>query len=386
MKHLIIFFLISVLISSCSDSPVSPGFGNLDADDKSNLITSRELISDPGIIMRSDNVARLKISDLNNLNQGNENILFKINYSPEENKEYEINGDKNNFNVTIKNNNDEILYNSSADFNKRINLKQNEIYTFEIRKHQISNLKLTDVIYISTKNPENSDNSIIDFSLNSCESCYLSNVKFDSDISTQSFYGSEFYQCKFENIKIENSSFKHVFILNSEFQSVEITNSDFDYATFFKIKFLSSGFYYGCSVNYSKFVSSTLFNSSFTSCSLERASFSDTFLNGVFFETCQMPYTSFKDVMVSGNINDFTMNKVNFSNGSMINYNASSSNLVNSNFTNANFSYTNLSDAEFTGSTFNSTNLNYTNLCGVMGKPAVFSNVSQAGTKCPIKP
>ncbi|HCA42624.1 MAG TPA: hypothetical protein DEP28_05145, partial [Bacteroidetes bacterium] len=176
------------------------------------------------------------------------------------------------------------------------------------------------------------------------------------------------------------------FILNSEFQNVEITNSDFDYATFFKIQFSSSGFYYQCSVNNTKFVSSTLFNSSFTSCSLERANFSDTFLNGVFFETCQMPYTTFKDVMASNTINDFTMNKVDFSNGSMIKYNASSSNLVNSNFTNANFSYTNLSDAEFTGSTFNSTNLNYTNLCGVTGKPAVFSNVSQASAKCPIKP
>ncbi|MBE2256551.1 MAG: pentapeptide repeat-containing protein [Ignavibacteria bacterium] len=139
-------------------------------------------------------------------------------------------------------------------------------------------------------------------------------------------------------------------------------------------------------LNNSKFVSANFFNSSFSSSSLERVSFTDAFLNGVFFESCQMPYVSFKKLMLLNVINDFTMNKVNFSNGSMIKYDASSSNLVNSNFTNANFSYTNLSGAEINGSTFNNTNLDFANLCGVTGKPAVFRDVSQAGTKCPIKP
>ncbi|HRE41725.1 MAG TPA: hypothetical protein PLG90_10345 [Ignavibacteria bacterium] len=259
MKKFIYLFFISVVFYSCSESPVTPVLDNVSPQSTSNLINTKDFISNPDIILKSNYIAQLKISELTNYFQGNENLIIKINYSPDESGEFTIKSDKNIFDVNIKNIIGEVLFSSTNDYTPKIILNQNEIYSFEIKKNNFSNFNSNDNIYISTKKTENTETAIIDFSLNSCEACYISNAKFDNNITTQSFNGSEFYQCKFENIRIENSTFTNTYFLNSDFNNVNIVNSNFDYANYFKIQFSSSTFGSACNLNNTKFISSIIF-------------------------------------------------------------------------------------------------------------------------------
>lgn len=80
-------------------------------------------------------------------------MTIEIYYSPDEIQEYEIIKNSNLYEVSLKNKSEEVLFNSANDFNNKILLNQNKIYSFEIDINDLSVYKPTDIIYISTKKP-----------------------------------------------------------------------------------------------------------------------------------------------------------------------------------------------------------------------------------------
>ncbi len=90
MKLLISFLLITIIFSSCSDSPVSPVSDASNKSSKSNVIKTNEFLSNPDVVLKPGNIAEIKISDLRKLNSGKENVILKIKYSIDENQEYEV--------------------------------------------------------------------------------------------------------------------------------------------------------------------------------------------------------------------------------------------------------------------------------------------------------
>lgn len=80
-------------------------------------------------------------------------MTIEIYYSPDEIQEYEIIKNSNLYEVSLKNKSEEVLFNSANDFNNKILLNQNKIYSFEFDINDLSVYKPTDIIYISTKKP-----------------------------------------------------------------------------------------------------------------------------------------------------------------------------------------------------------------------------------------
>lgn len=383
---------ITILFSSCSDSPVSPTASDNSSEGKSNLFRNYDFISNPNIAINEKQIAQIKF-DENLLNSSNvDNKIFTINYKPEVSGEFNFNLPNDKIIIEILDSDKKIISVSSngninSDNISTISLTNSEIYSINIFKTNsgLNNLKLNDIIYISTVKQEGSNIASLNISVNTCDSCLVVNSTFSQSFNNQQFTNSEFYNCAFEYIQMNENVFTNTLFSNCGFSGADVNVNNFENSTFSATNFINNSGFLQCNFNNTSFTSGSFTAVEFSQSSFLRSKMKLLTLFSCIFNNCDMQYASISSPLYNVNMNYISLINANLSSGTINNYNLQYSFLNGSNFTNANITNCNLNEVNISGATFMASNLSNSNLCGVRGTPAVFKNVNQTATKCPYK-
>lgn len=392
MKNYFYLLFITILFSSCSDSPVSPTASDNSSEGKSNLFRNYDFISNPNIAINEKQIAQIKF-DENLLNSSNvDNKIFTINYKPEVSGEFNFNLPNDKIIIEILDSDKKIISVSSngninSDNISTISLTNSEIYSINIFKTNsgLNNLKLNDIIYISTVKQEGSNIASLNISVNTCDSCLVVNSTFSQSFNNQQFTNSEFYNCAFEYIQMNENVFTNTLFSNCGFSGADVNVNNFENSTFSATNFINNSGFLQCNFNNTSFTSGSFTAVEFSQSSFLRSKMKLLTLFSCIFNNCDMQYASISSPLYNVNMNYISLINANLSSGTINNYNLQYSFLNGSNFTNANITNCNLNEVNISGATFMASNLSNSNLCGVRGTPAVFKNVNQTATKCPYK-
>lgn len=392
MKNYFYLLFITILFSSCSDSPVSPTASDNSSEGKSNLFRNYDFISNPNIAINEKQIAQIKF-DENLLNSSNvDNKIFTINYKPEVSGEFNFNLPNDKIIIEILDSDKKIISVSSngninSDNINTISLTNSEIYSINIFKTNsgLNNLKLNDIIYISTVKQEGSNIASLNISVNTCDSCLVVNSTFSQSFNNQQFTNSEFYNCAFEYIQMNENVFTNTLFSNCGFSGADVNVNNFENSTFSATNFINNSGFLQCNFNNTSFTSGSFTAVEFSQSSFLRSKMKLLTLFSCIFNNCDMQYASISSPLYNVNMNYISLINTNLSSGTINNYNLQYSFLNGSNFTNANITNCNLNEVNISGATFMGSNLSNSNLCGVRGTPAVFKNVNQTATKCPYK-
>ncbi|GEM_PF-1085987 len=392
MKNYFYLLFITILFSSCSESPVSPTASDNSSEGKSNLFRNYDFISNPNLAINEKQIAQIKF-DENLLNSSNvDNKIFTINYKPEVSGDFNFNLPNDKILIEILDSDKKIISgNTSGNINfdnsNSISLSNSEIYSINIFKTNsgLNNLKLNDIIYISTVKQEGSNVASLNITVNNCDSCLVVNSTFSQSFNNQQFTNSEFFNCAFEYIQMNENVFTNTLFSNCGFSGADVNVNNFENSTFSATNFINNSGFLQCNFNNTSFTSGSFTAVEFSQSSFLRSKMKLLTLFSCIFNNCDMQYASITSPLYNVNMNYISLINTNLSSGTINNYNLQYSFLNGSNFTNANITNCNLNEVNISGATFMGSNLSNSNLCGVRGTPAVFKNVNQTATKCPYK-
>lgn len=387
MKNYIYLLLISILFSSCSESPVSPTASDNSSEGKSNIFRNYDFISNPNLTINEKQIAQIKFEE-NLLNSSNlDNKIFTINYKPEVSGEFNFNLPNDKIFVEIIDSDKKIISGNTSDYSNPIRLSNSEIYSINIFKSNsgLNNLKPNDLIYISTLKQEGSNVASLNISVNTCDQCLVVNSTFNQSFSNQQFTNSEFYNCVFEYVQMNENVFTNTLFNNCGFSGADVNVNNFENSTFSATNFVNNTGFYQCNFNNTSFTNGSLTAVEFSQCSFLRSKMKLLTLFTCIFNNCDMQYASITSPLYTVTMNYISLVNTNLTSGTINNYNLQYSFLNSSNFTNANITNCNLNEVNISGTTFMNSNLSNSNLCGVRGTPTIFKNVNQTATKCPYK-
>jgi len=380
-----VVFSISIFITSCNESPVTPPLSDNSNTGKSNYFRNSDFVNDINLSINENQIAEININEviLNSLNL--QQKIFSIKYQPETDGEFKINAGEGEVAVEFLNSRNEIVFDSRLDNGAVLNLSKSEVYEIGILSLKSGMpLKLDDKIFVSTVKAKEGS-AALNITLNTCNECLVTNETFTQSFNNLKFTNSEFYNCSFENIIMNENVFTGTLFLNCGFSDASVNVNNFENATFNSTNFINGTGFLQCNFNNSRFNGGNMTAIGFSVCSFLRANIKTTYFYSTQFVSCDMMYATISSPLFSTTFNLLIFQNTNFSNATLSHYNLQYSSLINSNFTNSNLTSNDMQYVNLVGSTFMNTNLSNSDLCGTKGTPAVFKGVIQTGTKCPIK-
>lgn len=385
----VISLILSLLLFSCNDSPVSPEMEYVSSGNESNLFRNSDFILNENLILNENQIAELKIDETIFQKSLNGNELFKLKYSPNTSGEFFLNFNSDILISEIRDSKNNLIKNESHTGNP-VYLNSDEVYSLSISKSKISQsgeskLKTGDIIYFNTQRREGTPIASIIVSQNSCDECRITNTTFSQNYSNMTFLFSEFINCKFENIQMDGNKFTGTFFQNCDFYFAIVTDNNFEKTNIIASNFSGDTEFKDCNFDNANFSSNTISSAGFFSSSFVRARMRLTSFDATLFQNCDMQFITIYSPLNSIQANDLYLFNSNLSNGTILNYDLQYSNLSKSNFTNASIMSCNLNSVNLSGTVLFNTNFSSSYLCGVIGTPAVIRSLIQIGTACPIR-
>ncbi|MBE2255589.1 MAG: pentapeptide repeat-containing protein, partial [Ignavibacteria bacterium] len=292
----VISLILSLLLFSCNDSPVSPEMEESLSESKSNLFRNSDFILDENLILNENQIAEFKIDETIFQNSLNGNELFKLKYSPNTSGEFLLNFKGDILISEIRDSKNNLINNESHTGNK-VFLNSDEVYSLSISKSKFSQtgeskLKPGDIIYLNTQRRDGSPIASIMVSQNSCDECRITNTTFSQNYNNMTFLFSEFINCKFENIQMDGNKFTGTFFQNCDFYYANITDNNFEKTNFIASNFSGDTEFKDCNFDNSNFSSNTFSSVGFFSSSFVRARMRLTSFDATLFQNCDMQYVT----------------------------------------------------------------------------------------------